>query len=486
MDCVIGVDVGTNGTKAMLLSGSGKVLNFVQQSYPLYPVGARGIEQRAEDWLDAVKTCVRAVAPEDKSCVRAISFSTQGGATLAVDRAGRPLNRAVSWMDTRAVPQAERMKRFMPEERRYRETGTVPSPCYSAAHIMLMKDEMPEVFSSADRFVTTLDYLNMNLTGICAIDATNALMTGMYNIKQDAWHARALEAVGIGEDRLASLLPAGRFVGKLTAEAAKELNLSPDTEVICGAHDQYASAVGCGAVAPGEFMLSCGTAWVLLGVFPDIALDDTMALTPGRHAVPGMYGAFYAISVGSAALNWQLDQSGLKKEDLPEINRVCAERIEKAKDVFFFPYLGEAVPLDKLAKAGGAFLGLTLGIDRYDMALSVMESIAFETARAVRHFEKNGCPVRALRMFGGASKSDLWAEILSAVTGREVLRSDQPETACLGAAILAGVGCGLFASFEQAAALCRGMEKRLLASGKMRAHYAGKFDRYLQTHKKLY
>lgn len=478
----IGIDIGTNSTRAALVSAKGQLISVASCAYPIaYPQKGYA-EQRAEDWWSTVVQTVRQVLPANPGEVVALSFSAQGGSTVAVDENYRPLGPAITWLDMRAQAQADALcGRYDPEEWR-RCTGVVPSPSYTLSQIVWMREHTPDVFAKASRFVTTLDFINGCLTGNCVIDPTSALMTGMLNQQTADWYDRALDAIGIARERLAQMQPTGALVGKLTTEAAEALGLSTSVCVYNGAHDQYACAVGCGAIHNGDSMLSCGTAWVLLAAMRERLPDSQHLLTQGFHAVPAMRGAFYSLSAGGQVLNWTMAQTG-QGNRFTHMNQVAAARIEQNSGLFFYPYLAGAVGLDSPHATRGTITGLELSTDAYDLALAAMEGVAFETARAVNAVRNCGTEISQIRMMGGAAKSDLWTDILAAVTGLPVIRPTQSESALMGAARIALVGHGVFSGYE---AVCRESDDTAYVvhpDQKFANFYRDKHARYLSGHK---
>ena len=478
----IGVDIGTNSTRAMLTDPKGRQLAIASRSYPLNCSRPGWAEQNAEHWYAAVAETVRDVLPENPGDVAGISFSTQGGSTLPVDANGLPLRPAISWMDNRSLAQAQRLNVLRGKQAWYTATGMTPSPHSSVSHIVYLAEHEPDCFARARWFLTTSDYINLKLTGKAAIDRTNALMTGMLHQKSGAWDPFALDAAGISVERLPEILPSGALVGGLTAQAASDLGLPEGTPVYNGVHDQYACALGCGAVHAGDSMLSCGTAWVLLGVSNKTIPDAHCALTPGFHAVENMRGAFYAISAGSQTLNWVLRQTGLSVAELDEANRISATRISQNQDLFFYPYLAGPVNLDQSQRAQGILAGLSLSTDRYDLVLAAMEGIVFETVRAISLFAKAGLSIAQLRMLGGAANSDLWAEILSAASGLAVARPQMNESALMGAAMLALTGSKAFPDLAHASGALLGDIRVTEPAAARKAFYEEKYARYLRGH----
>lgn len=441
---VIGLDVGTTGTKAIIADEKGTVLSRGYREYPLKSQNGR-VTQNAADWWEAavyaIRTALQSVNPKD---VRGIGISTQGASMLAADKNGSPVSEVITWMDTRSIAEAEALANAIGTEEIYRKCGWLPNPSLDAAKILWIQKNDPNTFAMADTFISTLEYINLKLTGKNIIDPTNAAIRQLYNMESGTWDDQILNLMGISSKRLPDILPVGTLVGTLTQEAATALNLSPDVAVFNGAHDQYCASIGSGAVDTGDMLLATGTTWVILGV-TDRLLYTNNHICPGIHPVKGKYGAMASLVSAGSALNWYKDVVGA---DFKTMDKEAASRAQGAKDLFVLPYvLGAGFPHNQPGLRGAMF-GLDAGHDRYHIARAVMEGVAFEASIVLEQFAAQGMHIGKLMMTGGAARSDLWSKIVGYVTGCEIYRPEEPETCCLGAAMIAFVGLGVFDSFS--------------------------------------
>ncbi len=449
---VIGLDIGTTGTKALAIDERGTILGRGYREYGLHAGAAGEVTQDAEDWWEAVVAAVRAaISGLDASSVTAMGLSTQGASMLAVDPNGRPLCPAITWMDRRAGREAVLLGERLGEESFYQKSGWALSATLDAAKILWLRRCRPEVFQQAASFVSTLEFVNFRLTGRAVIDPTNAAIRQLMDIRTGRWDGEILETLGITEDRLPSLLPAGEPVGTLTPSAADALGLSPSVRVYNGAHDQYCAALGSGAVHIGDMLLATGTTWVVLGV-TEQPLYTLSHISPGVHPAGG-YGAMASLVSAGSSLKWFKNLIG---SDFAQMDRGAEERMQSAAGLLVYPYLaGAGFPHGK-PDARASIVGLELRHDRYDLARAFMEGVAFETRLALEEFSRHGLTVSRLRMTGGAARSRVWSEIVGCVTGCEILRMREPETCCVGAALLASVGAGWWKDYaEGASALVR-------------------------------
>ncbi len=445
---VIGLDVGTTGTKAVCADENGKIIAGAYREYELKSsCGGAAVTQNAEDWWDAVVLTVRSVTekiPEGEK-IAAIGISTQGASMLAAGENGEPLCDVITWMDGRAVRQTEELDAKIGRERVYRKCGWPLTPAGDAAKILWLKEKCRDVFDSAYCFPSTLEFINRRLTGKYVCDPTNAAIRQLFNIESGKWDDEILGAVGISEKRLPEVLPMGALVGTLTESAADALGLPRDTKVFNGAHDQYCAALGSGAVEVGDMLLATGTAWVVLGV-TSAPLYTENHICPGIHPAKGKYGAMASLVSAGSALKWYKNIIG---GDFKTMDCEAERRAESAKDLFVLPYVAGAGFPHNRPDAGGAVVGFRLSHDRYDIARAFMEGVAFEARYVLEKFGEAGMKIEKLMMTGGAARSELWSSIVGYITKCEIHRMDEPETCCVGAAMTAFVGLGVYPDFSK-------------------------------------
>ncbi|HHY24413.1 MAG TPA: hypothetical protein GX527_09310 [Clostridiaceae bacterium] len=523
---ILGIDVGTTGTKCILIDEKGNVLKSAYESYGLIKSSNNIVEQKADDWWNALVSTVKECTNEiiDKGRIKALSISSQGGSLLPVDENGNPLSNVIVWMDKRGIKQQSDLLKLHTDEFYYKKTGWKLSAGGNMIQIRWLKENSPDIFCKTHKFLSTIDYINYKLTGNYIIDPTNAAMTNLIDVKRGVWDDDLLSAAGISEERLAKIMEPGEVVGELTLEAAEQLRLNTSLKVINGGHDQYCAAIGTGSVNEGQLFLSAGTAWVLLGIFNKPIFNTNTYIAPGRHIVKDLWGALVSVPTGGISMEWFKDNFGatllsetlvyeasiyeasisqtsedkilynglidkelfetpskkMLSESLKDIDKKASILMERAKNVYFYPYYnGSGYPYyNKNVKA--TLTGLGLEHDRYDMALAIMEGIAFEVNHAIEEFRERGCKLKHLRMIGGGSKSDLWTDIITNVTGTPVIRLKEAEAACIGASIIAGVGCGVFKDYDDA---CKHIVKDEIVTAVdtvKRDFYKSKYEKYKQ------
>lgn len=484
MELLIGLDVGTTSTKALLFNPQGQILASASQSYGLIASEGDRVEQNPQDFWDAAVTTLRALAqqisPSDR--VMAICQSSQGGTTIPADDAGNPVMNAISWMDQRARSEGGQALEVFSEEEFYRTTGWLYHATLPFRHIIWLRRQTPEVFKRARRFLFVNDFIGHRLTGEYCMNPSDASVTHLFNIEQGDWDERLLELAGIQRQQLSPLKPSGAIVGALTKQASLETGLPAGTPLINGAHDQYCAAVGLGVTSPGPMLLSCGTAWVLLAVPETLEIGYQSRMAISCHAVPGRWGAMRAQGGVGASVEWLIDQifagsdkSIGRKQLYAAVNESVLSSPPGAGGVLFYPLSGGHT---ELVFAGrGGFIGVNLKHTRADLARAVMEGVVFDLRWTLEEILAAGVCVDEMKMVGGGAGSSAWPQIVTDITGIPVVLPAIREAASWGAAILAGVGSGVFP--DAAAGVSNtGPERRLEPNGEHRQRYDELFGHY--------
>ena len=476
---ILGIDVGTTGTKTLLFRQDGKLAAHAYQAYPMYTPAVGFSEQEASDWWQAVCATVRQVCEglTDPGCVAAISLSVQGGTLIPVDHRGEPVCRAVVWNDIRCAVQKEAYLREVGEaDTMYEKTGWRLGNGLLPMQIRWMKDNTPELFAKTAMFLSVPDYISLKMTGIPAVDLSNVGINQLGDIRRGQYDEDLLRFAGITEKQLPAIAPSGEVIGKLTAEAAEELGLTTETVLVSGAHDQYAVALGAGAVHDGAILIGSGTCWVVTAI-GDAPSFET-GLSQSVSAVPGKWGSLRSLSSGGVCLEWWRrnltvlpDGSEISFE---EINTQAAARKAAEEGLFFFPFAGYA-PGGSFKKA--SFLGMDLSHDRFHLARAIMEGVVFQVLFMMESFRTK--PSRdGIILAGGGSKSPLWRQLLADISGLPVRIPEVADMACVGAAVLAGTGCGLFPDLDTGCRTLAVEEKVILPDPARTAVYRPLYEQY--------
>lgn len=471
----IGLDIGTTGAKALMVDENGAVLGKGYSGYRLISEDCR-MEQRPDDWTECGAAAIRqAIEGQDASSIAAISLSTQGASTAAIDANNRPIGNALTWMDTRAKDEASALAHRLGEDYVYRNTGWRISPSLDAAKIMYMKRN--DAYNHAALFLSTLEYMNLYLTGNPVCDPSNASIRQLYCVSEHDYDDKLLDAVGLSRSELPPVISTGSLVGYITQSASHATGLKAGTPVFNGAHDQYCASIGAGAIGKGDMLLSAGTTWVVMGIDDKPLFTDTY-IAPGVHPVAGMYGAIASLVGSGASLQWF--KNGFLTEDFIETDRQAALRADKAQGLFFHPYLaGAGYPIWN-HNARGSFTGIGFEHDRFDFARAIMESAAFEARRTLDDFSANGCRISTLKIMGGAAKSPFWCSLIASAVNLSVEISSESDACALGAAIIAAIGAGAYDNFRDAVAAMASKTRVEDPDTSLVSYLEEKYSRYLR------
>lgn len=469
---VIGLDIGTTGTKALLMDDSGAVLGKGYQGYALLANGSH-VEQDANEWVSASVAAIRAaISGNEHLNIEGISVSSQGASMAAVDRTGKPIGNALTWMDTRATAQAASLEHLLGNDYVYHMSGWRIFPTLDAAKILHLRES--NACPNAAKYLSTIEIVNEFLTGRAVIDPTNAAIRQLFDIQKEDWDERMLAAVGITRDELPEIQKTASLVGGLTAEAAKLTGLKEGTPVYSGAHDQYCASIGAAAITAGDMLLSAGTTWVVLGL-ADKPVYSKSFIASSIHPVDGLYGAMASLSGSGVSLEWY------KSKFLPGVDYRSLDAEAEAReigDLFFYPYpLGAAYPLWN-SNARAAFTGVTLEHDPYAFTRAILEGVAFGVRRTLTDFAENGCSVKSLKVIGGAAKSALWTSLICDITNVPLELMQESDACALGAAVIAAVGAGAFASYRAATDAMVHRARIQQPEPERAAYYAAKYGRF--------
>lgn len=460
---VLAHDLGTTGNKASLYDGQGKICASAFHGYATEYPSVNWAEQNPEDWWSAVCRSTQQllasarVQPRDIAC---IVFSGQMMGAVAVDRAGRPLRKAIIWADMRAVDEGRWMTKRVGAEMVYRLTGHRAGASYSGAKILWVRAHEPEVFARVHKFLQAKDFIVARLTGQFVTDYSDASGTNLYDLRAKQWSAQILEAVELDHALLPELHSSTDVVGHVGRDVADEAGLAPGTPVVMGGGDGSCAAVGAGVVREGSAYNYLGaSSWIGLATREPI-LDATMRTFTFAHLVPDMFSPTGTMQAAGASYQWLRDTlcpqeqqaaAQLKLSAYEMMNLLAEQSPPGANGLVYLPYLmGERSPRWNL-NARGAFVGLTVQHTRADIIRATLEGITFNLKVILEAFEDQGAHVEAMRVIGGGARSRLWRQIMADIYGKPVMRPALLEEATsLGAALAGGIGVELFKDFSLA------------------------------------
>ena len=339
------------------------------------------------------------------------------------------------------------MREVGTDEDMYQKTGWHLGLGLLAQEIRWMKDNEPELFQKTAMFLSVPSYISYHMTGVAACDLSDAGIDQLADIRRGAYDEALLAYAGVSAEQLPKLVRSGDRIGQLTPQAAQALGLTTDCVLVAGAHDQYAVALGAGAVRPGDILIGSGTCWVITAIGD--APDFSSGLSQSVAAVPGLWGSLRSLSSGGVCLDWLRKFVAVGSDGEPvgyeTLNREAASRRAADDGLFFVPFQGYAGQ-KRFSKA--SFIGMDLSHDRFHMARAIMEGIVFQVVWMMEAFRSKPSS-DGLKLAGGASKSPLWCQITADISGLPVRVPAVADLACVGAAILAGVGTGIYQNAEE-------------------------------------
>jgi xylulokinase len=453
MGLVLGIDVSTTATKAVLVDDAGAVIGVASAEYPFETPHPLWSEQDPALWWDgAVAAIVEVLATAGRpgSDVAAVGLTGQMHGLVLLDVSDRVLRPAILWNDQRTSAECDAIRAAVGPERLVEVTGNDALTGFTAPKLVWVRDHEPELWRRAAHVLLPKDYVRLRLTGVHALDKADGAGTLLFDLAARDWSEEVLARLDIPAGWLPPTFEGPEVTGVISAEAADLTGLRSGTPVVAGGGDQAANAVGVGVVSPGTMALSLGTSGVVFA-----ATDRPLYEPQGRvhafcHAVPDRWHLMSVMLSAAGSLRWFRDAlaPGEAFEELVE----SAARVPPGSDgLFFLPYLsGERSPHpDPLAR--GAFIGLTLAHDRRHLTRAVLEGVAFGLRDGLDLMTAAGMPAPTrIHASGGGTASPLWRQILADVLDAEIATVETTEGAAFGAGLLAGVGVGWWGSVDAA------------------------------------
>lgn len=443
----LGIDTSTTSSKALLINEQGEVVATAASPHTLQTPHPLWSEQSPAEWWQAVAHSIRQVlqmAAIGGSEVGAVGLTGQMHGLVILDEEGKILRPAILWNDQRTQAQCDEIHRRMGRERFIQITGNVALTGFTAPKLLWVAQNEPETYRKICHVLLPKDYIRYCLTNVYAMDKADGAGTVLFDLKARDWSPEVLTALEIDAAWMPRTYEGPQITGTVTAEAAALTGLKAGTPVVAGGGDQAAQAVGVGAVEPGIVGLTVGTSGVVFATTPAPLIEPQGRLHAFCHAVPGMWHFMGVMLSAAGSLQWYRDTlaPGLSFDELLK----PAETISAGSEgLFFLPYLsGERTPYpDPLAR--GAFAGLTLRHTQAHMTRAVLEGVAFGLKDCFELIRNAGLgKITQVRASGGGTKGALWRQILADVLESELVTVNTAEGAAFGAALLAGVGLGVW------------------------------------------
>lgn len=495
MSFLMGIDVGTTGTRAVIIRPDGHVMGAATAPHqPMRMERPGWAEQDPEDWWQAAVLAVRSVLDQTAlkgSEIAGVGLSGQMHGVVLLSGTRAVLRPALLWCDQRSQPQCDWITSKIGADRLVRLTLNPALTGFSAPKLLWVREHEPGIYDRAAHFLLPKDYVRLRLTGEFATDVSDASGTLLFDVAKRAWSKEVLSALGLDKSILPRAYESIAVTGRLTAETAILTGLKAGTPVTAGAGDQAASAVGNGVVLPGLTSATLGSSGVIFAYTDQPKLDPRGRIHTFCHAVPGKWHVMGVTQGAGLSLRWFRDELGAAEawyaarvgaDPYELILREAEQAPPGSGGLLFLPYLmGERTPhLDPQAR--GMWFGLTAAHSRAHLIRSILEGVAFSLRDSLEIFEELKIPVREIRASGGGSRSFLWRQIQADVYGRELVSLREAEGSAFGAALLAGVSSGAYGSVEEAAAATIQLREQVLPC----AAQVRLYDRQYQVYRRVY
>jgi len=494
MSFLLGIDIGTSGTKTVLFDEKGNTIASATEEYPLYQPNVGWAEQDPEDWWNATCVTIKAVIsksgvnPQD---IKGVGLSGQMHGAVLLDSENRILRKAIIWCDQRSAAECEEITAKIGKERLIEITANPALTGFTASKILWVRNHEPKVYEKVRKILLPKDYVRFRLTGEFATEVSDASGMQLMNIPERSWSSEVLEKLEIDKSYLADLYESQEVSGKVNRQAAELTGLAEDTPVVGGAGDQAAGAVGNGIVKPGVISSTIGTSGVVFAYSAKVSIDPKGRVHTFCHAIPGTWHVMGVTQGAGLSLKWFRDNFCNEEKRVAELMNIDpyilmdteAEKVDAGcNGLIYLPYMmGERTPhLDPNAR--GVFFGLSAKHGKQDMLRAIMEGVTYSLRDCLEIIKEMEIPVSEVRASGGGGKSKLWRQMQADVFNTDIATINSSEGPALGVALLAGVGTGVYDNVAQACEAAIEVKSIQKADNNMYE----KYDKFYKIYRQLY
>lgn len=456
---LLGIDIGTSACKAAVFRPDGTVAAQASAAYPVHYPGPGQAEQQPEDWWNAV--CCALHTLFDKGVkpgqICGIGVDGQSWSAIAMDASGNVLCPTPIWMDTRSEGICRRMRESCGEDRLFRVSGNPVQPMYTMPKVLWYKEKRPDVYQDATKILQSNGFIAYRLTGVMCQDLSQGYGWNCFDMARCTWDYDTCRDLGCRVDLLPELTQCHQIIGVVTPQAAVQTGLLAGTPVVAGGLDAACGTLGVGVVSPGQTQEQGGQAGGMSICTDRCTPDPRLILS--THVVPDLWLLQGGTVGGSGCLKWFEQEFGAAERALAqqsgfssfeELSRLAAVIPAGSDGLVFLPYMaGERSPVWD-ADAKGVFYGMDFSKTRGHFVRAVMEGVAYSLQHNLETAEAAGAKVGEMYAMGGAANSQVWTQLKADITGKRILVPQADTATALGAAILAGVGTGVYSDFQQA------------------------------------
>jgi xylulokinase len=462
MAYLLGIDIGTSGTKAVLFDESGNTIASASRGYPLYQPYAGWAEQEPADWCKAASGAIAEVVRKSAvkpAGIKGMGLSGQMHGMVLLDRENRVLRPAIIWCDQRTQAECDEITARIGAARLLEITCNPALTGFTACKALWVKNHQPGIFEKTRRVLLPKDYIRFMLTGEYATEVSDASGMQFLEVPKRSWSREVLDKLGVPHEWLPKVYESFEISGRLTKQAAELTGLWEGMPVAGGGGDQAAGAVGNGIVRAGVVSSTIGTSGVVFAHTDKVSVDPMGRLQTFCHAVPGAWHVMGVMQAAGLSLQWFRNEFCAMEMAVAErigadVYNVMAQEAEQAAPgcggLIYLPYLmGERAPhLDPCAR--GAFFGLTARHRRQEMIRAVMEGVSYGLLDCISIIRGMGIRSSEVRASGGGGRSALWRQMQADMFETDVVTVNSNEGGALGVALLAGVGTGVYKSVPEA------------------------------------
>ena len=449
--CLLGIDLGTSSVKAVLVDDRGRLLKTGSREYAIHSPRPGRAEQSTEEWWNSTVCAVREAVEGREASVQAVGLSGQMHGTVLVDGKHNPIGPAIIWVDQRSIEEVDEFTSLAGKDLLAGAAGTAPAAGFMGPTLLWIKRFTPDILDRSMNCLLPKDFLRLRFTGECATESSDASSTALFDITKRTWSSEIIGRVGLPETLFPPVLEPEQIAGQLKREAANELGLPAGIPVSAGCADQVAQAVGNGLIEPGKGSVTVGSGGQIFIPVERPVKNEKLNLHVFCHAPTNRWYIMGAMLTAGLSLRWFRDLLGLSGEEnaYEKLSSLAGGVAAGSEGILFLPYLaGERSPLmDPLAR--GSFVGLTLRHGQGHVSRAIMEGVAYALRQVLETISELSVPVGNLLAAGNGLESSVWRQIMADVLNRPLSLSREGEQAGRGAAMIAGIGAGIYRDYSE-------------------------------------
>ena len=497
MAYLLGLDIGTSGTKALLIRDDGHIAATATQEYPLLTPKPGWAEQNPSDWWEAAcATTKKALSAGrvDPAEVKGVGLSGQMHGSVFLDKEGEVVRPCLLWCDARTAAECDEINAKVGARRFHELISNPPMVGFTAPKIVWLKNHEPQNYARVRHVMLPKDYVRYKLTGEMLCEVSDAAGTVLFNVRERRWCDEVLKALDIPREWLPETRESYDVCGTITAAGAVATGLRMGTPVAGGGADNPCAAIGSGVVVEGRASASLGTSGVIFAPTNELRVDPQGSIHSFVHSTRRQWYLMGVVLSAGMSLRWYRDNVAFDEKAQAEAEgRDVYDRFTQeaasvpigAEGLWFLPYLqGERSPI-KDPFARGCFIGLSFKHDRRNLVRAILEGVTYGMRDALEAIKGLGTNVSEIRALGGGAKSPFWRQLMADVFGDEIAILSQEQGGAMGAAILGGVCAGVFTDFKETADAIVKVASRIQPDPKAHEQYSERFAIYKQLYQSL-